>query len=309
MRWLALFVLSLLCMQATAGETRLTTNPSDDRSPAWSPDGTTIAFSSDRVAGIADIWLMDAGGEAVSIDRLTTNDDLWHDMDPCWYPDGSHLAFDLVDFTDWTNDIYAADSRGTDYGFYQLTYTHSAAYDHDPQCSRAGPSAIAFTSDRAGGEPDVWKMDSGGEWHWVHALTTHPAKDEMGSWAPAGNFIYFTSERSGGSCIWKMDSSGEAEGLWQITFSGLDSSPACSPDGTRLAFARAGLGIFVMDLGAGVENQVTDGAWDGSPTWSPDGQLLAFERLESNWDIWATDSTGASPVAKESWGRIKALFR
>lgn len=298
----------VLCVPATAIETQLTTSSADDRSPAWSPDGTTIAFSSDRQAGIGDIWLMDASGEVHGTQLVTINDDLWHDDHPSWYPDGMYLAFEVDDFSDWTSDIYAADYRGTDYGFYQLTYTPFTAYDLDPACSPVGGS-IAFSSDRSGGESDVWEMHAGGEYHWVFPLTTHPARDEMGSWSPDGSVIYFTSDRTGGSCIWKMDSSGEAHGVWQVTFSGLDSSPACSPDGSRVAFARAGAGIFVVDVADGHESQVTEGTSDGSPTWSPDCQCIAFERLAGGWDIWVTDSTGGTPVEQLSWGSIKALFR
>ena len=91
-------VLFALCLAAPAVETQLTTDSSDDRSPAWSPDGTTIAFSSDRVAGYADIWLMDAGGEALGASCVTTNDDRWHEFNPSWYPSGAYLAFETDDY-------------------------------------------------------------------------------------------------------------------------------------------------------------------------------------------------------------------
>jgi Tol biopolymer transport system component len=106
-----------------------------------------------------------------------------------------------------------------------------------------------------------------------------------------------------------MDAAGEEHGVWQVTYAGLDSSPSCAPDGSRLAFARDGTGIVVVDLASGEETQVTFGPSDGDPAWSPDGQLIAFERLVGNWDVWVTDDTGTSPVERWSWGRVKALFR
>jgi hypothetical protein len=72
-------------------QTRLTTRPEFDGSPAWSPDGTKIAFES-RPAGEeigSDIYVMNADGTGVT--RVTTNGD--EDVDPSWSPDGSRIAY------------------------------------------------------------------------------------------------------------------------------------------------------------------------------------------------------------------------
>jgi TolB protein len=60
---------------------RLTRNLADDISPAWSPDGRRIAFTSNR-AGNYDIYAMNADGRGLQ--RLTnTRAD---DVDPAWQP-------------------------------------------------------------------------------------------------------------------------------------------------------------------------------------------------------------------------------
>ena len=75
--------------------TRLTYNPAEDFSPAWSPDGTRIAFESDSdVAGgnperDMEIWLMDADGS----DPIQITHNALHDEGPAWSPDGSMLAY------------------------------------------------------------------------------------------------------------------------------------------------------------------------------------------------------------------------
>jgi Tol biopolymer transport system component len=56
--------------------------------PAWSPDGSQIAFSSNR-AGSYDIWLMSSDGTNL---RQLTDDFDW-DRAPSWSPDGSRIAF------------------------------------------------------------------------------------------------------------------------------------------------------------------------------------------------------------------------
>ena len=62
--------------------TRLTDDPAYDGAPAWSPDGTQLAFVSDR-SGIAQVYRMDANGDNVR--QLTT--DLQNDQ-PVWLPGG-----------------------------------------------------------------------------------------------------------------------------------------------------------------------------------------------------------------------------
>ena len=70
----------------------LTNSPAEDRDPAWSPDGSRIAFSSDRNGnrdGDFDIWVMNAdGSEAVSLTNTPSRE-----TQPDWSPDGSKLVF------------------------------------------------------------------------------------------------------------------------------------------------------------------------------------------------------------------------
>lgn len=68
--------------------TRLTSDAADDVSPSISPDGTRIAFASNR-SGNWDIYVMPVtGGQAVQV-----TDDPADDLSPSWSPDGSQLVF------------------------------------------------------------------------------------------------------------------------------------------------------------------------------------------------------------------------
>ncbi|MEU2609327.1 amidohydrolase family protein [Streptomyces albus] len=82
--------------------TQRTDGPWDDRGPAWSPDGTRIAFASERggdpVAGSPyRIWVLDL--RTGRLTRLTGNDDqdgplqdgAWEDFDPAWSADGERV--------------------------------------------------------------------------------------------------------------------------------------------------------------------------------------------------------------------------
>ena len=74
-----------------SGQTRLTNDQSEDDTPAWSPDGKQIAFTSDRdgIREESEVYVMDADGSQQS--RLT--DSAGFDAFPKWSPDGSKIAF------------------------------------------------------------------------------------------------------------------------------------------------------------------------------------------------------------------------
>lgn len=99
--------------------TRLTTNDDGiDYYPAWSPDGSKIAFASDRSSNphsyfaALDIWIMNANGS--NLRNLTNNG--YGDASPSWSPDGSQIAF-ITDRghpgTPYAWDIWIIDATGS----------------------------------------------------------------------------------------------------------------------------------------------------------------------------------------------------
>ncbi|MDX1995560.1 MAG: protein kinase [bacterium] len=117
----------------------LTDNVATDQWPAWSPDGSQIAFTSQR-DGNFEIYVMDADGENVR--RITENPaaDLW----VSWSPDGSQIAFQSN--RDGNLEIYVMNADGTDV----RRLTENDADDQWPDWSPNG--TIVFASNRDGNQ-------------------------------------------------------------------------------------------------------------------------------------------------------------
>jgi Tol biopolymer transport system component len=71
-----------------SGVTRLTTAPGADTEPAWSPDGSRIAFASQR-DGNFEIYVMRSDGSNPA--RITNH--VADDRSPAWSWDGTQIAF------------------------------------------------------------------------------------------------------------------------------------------------------------------------------------------------------------------------
>lgn len=99
--------------------------------PAWSPDGTKIAFANSRDDN-AEIYVINAGGG--NSQRLTTNSAA--DLTPCWSPDGTQIVF--ATNRDGNFEIYVMDSDGN----HQARLTTNPADDYDPAWQSLSNSPI-----------------------------------------------------------------------------------------------------------------------------------------------------------------------
>ena len=110
--------------------------------------------------------------------------------------------------------------------------------DDDAPTGTAGSSRLAFTSDREGGNIDIYATNADGSD--VRRLTTSAGEDSDASWSTSGR-IAFTSNRDGNTEIYTMNADGsDARRLTNNTRR--DELPVWSPDGSRIAFASDLLG-------------------------------------------------------------------
>ena len=92
--------------------TRITDVPRDDVWPTWSPDGTRLAFASNRDFN-SEIYLVNANGSGLT--RLTDNEAI--DATPAWSPDGTRIAF--YSSREGRRDVYVMSTDGS--GLVRLT--------------------------------------------------------------------------------------------------------------------------------------------------------------------------------------------
>ncbi|MGE0864365.1 MAG: protein kinase [Vicinamibacterales bacterium] len=183
-------------LQSTTGLTpiNLTTDSTvADRMPAFSPDGESIAFRSERDGG--GLFVMGRTGESVR--RLTRTG-----YQPAWFPDGRQIAFvsRLVDQAEGrggeVSELWAADLAG---GAPRQIYGGDAL---QPAVSPNGlriafwglptdPGQQRFLS----GNRDLWSVAADGSD--PRRLTDDLATEWNPVWSPDGQWLYFLSSQSG----------------------------------------------------------------------------------------------------------------
>jgi TolB protein len=84
---------------------RLTRSPARDSNPDWSPDGTRLAFQSNRHRNSDDLYSILSDGS--DLERLTTAP--MADWAPAWSPDGSQIAFTTANYDNGREDIAVLD--------------------------------------------------------------------------------------------------------------------------------------------------------------------------------------------------------
>jgi Tol biopolymer transport system component/serine/threonine protein kinase len=229
----------------------------NDFGAVWSPDGTQIAFKSDRDRNW-ELYAMDASGS--NIRRLT--DDPGHDETPAWSPDGKRIAFATK--RQGQEEIYVMNADGSD----QRNLTNHNAEDIVPTWSPDG-RFIAFSSNR-GGNYDVYVMDAdGGN---VRNLTNSRGDDGTPMWSPDGKSIVFYSTRDGNFEIYAMDADGGNQRNLTNNRAN-DIQPAWSPDSQQIAFVSrrdGSLELYVINAdGSNPRRLTNNNSDDYAPFWLP----------------------------------------
>lgn len=260
--------------------------------PMWS--GSDVVYVSDR-SGSENLWVQPAaGGSARALTSFTDGRLLF----PSITPDGRLVTFER-DFGIWTMQLpdgppvpVAITLRGA----RQRTAAEHLSLNDDFEDLALSPDGkkVAFT---VRGEVFATAAGDGGP---ATRVTTSLAAEEGISWAPDSRRIAYTSRRFGNPKLFLYDFGSNQER--QLTRgAGVDMTPRFSPDGSRVAYARDGREIRVVDLESGADTQVATGRlWrypfglDRPLVWSPDGEWIAFFSADDRTftNVWLVPTAG-----------------
>lgn len=199
----------------------LTSGVADDEWPSWSPDGTKLAFTSNR-DGHWEIYIMNADGS----DQRRVTRTPQHNWSPTWSFDGKKLLFSSFRDRNW--EVYAVNVDGAS----PTRLTDEPAEDQAPVWSPDG-RAIAFASKRTGSY-ELYLMNPDGSA--VTRLTQTNANNYSPTWSPDSRHMAFESNRDGHWQIYVMDGDGANPKNLSNTPSSNDQGASWSSDGQWIAF-------------------------------------------------------------------------
>ena len=224
--------------------TRLTTDAALDGHPSFSPNGSQIAFMSDRdLATAYDVFVMDADG----LNATNLTNQAGFDGNPSWSPDGLKIAFQ----SDRTGDheIHTMDPDGLN--VFQVT--SGSVLADAPHWPPDGAKLVY--SDGLPGDIVVIRADGTDAMN----LTNGAISGQNAAWSPDGTKIAFASNTGGDWEIYTIGADG-ASPTNLTNDAGADTMPYWSPDGTSIAFTsdRGGENqVYVMAAAGGAPTQLT----------------------------------------------------
>jgi len=243
--------------------TQLTSNPSDDLMPSVSPDGSRIAFASNR-SNNWDIYVISSsGGSAIQV-----TSDAAHELHPSWSPDGTHVVFSRLGAVSNRWEMWVTDVTNPG-------VAHFIGYGLFPEwCPVAGTGLasadkIVFQRSRERGDRAfaIWTID------YADGRTTNPTEIASSPIAACINPGWSLDGR------WISFATVPTPRLWDFR------DPLAAPPSADI--------WMIDDEGQGLVRLTSSESVDLMPSWAPDGQLLFVSNRGGIDNIWSLDAADA----------------
>jgi tricorn protease len=279
---------------------RLTSTPSEETDPYFSPDGSYIAFSS-TISGNTDVYVVPTGGGEPK--RLTYHPGV--DYVRGWTPDGKRVVFGSSRGTLPTpgaNSFFRLWTVGLDGGMEEmLPVPRAFTGSYSPDGKRIAYQQVGvamFAAAWAENQSSQWRRYRGGRTQPIRIMDLASFSEEKLAWTNSndtdpmwvGNTIYFLSDRDRTTNLYAYD--GDTKKLTQLTHHTDFDIMAASAGSDAIAYEQAGY-VHVLDLKTGESHQLNidvtgDFPWArpqmkrissliSSATLSPTGARAAFE--------------------------------
>ena len=242
--------------------TQLTNDPASDAMPVLSPDGSRVAFCSDR-SGNWDIYVMpSSGGNAVQI-----TSEFAAEVHPSWSSDGSRLVFGRLGQTSGRWEMWVVDVRSPGVAEF-IGYGMFPEWCPASGTGERSADRILFQRSRERGDRafGLWTIDydNGHVGNLTQLIASPLAAYINPCWSPDGRHIVFASVPTPSAWATSNASRPPSAELWMMPVDG----------GSRVALT-AGDSIDLM------------------PTWGPDNRIYFVSDRSGADNIWSLDLTPA----------------
>ena len=306
---------------------RLTTSPSPETAPAWSPDGRYIAF----LRQTPDVKTGGAWGEGMAIFSIPALGGperklgqsamtwirsglwLWSSARLAWSPNGKFLAIADKSAPQAPNSIFFLTVETGEKR--RITFPPAQWWGDDLPAFSPDGHTLAFLRGPGAQARDIFLLSLGPE----GTASGEPKRITFDDriiagldWTADGHELVFSSNRSNGQRLWRIAASrGRPEPL---SLGGENAvAPSISLHGARLAYTNKDVDTNIWRIerpqlmsrpstGGPPIKFIASTRQDNAPQFSPDGKKIAFQSSRSgSYEIWMCDSNGSNPVQLTSF--------
>jgi Tol biopolymer transport system component/DNA-binding winged helix-turn-helix (wHTH) protein len=273
-----------------------------DTTPAFSPDGKSLAFVRDTL-DVREIYVLPLPGgspQQITFDHADI-------QGITWTPESDKLIF--ASSRQGQTSLWRISASG---GTPQRLPIAGAGWAMRPALNRKG-NRLAYTSVTY--SSSLWRASLTPDHKVIRPLEhfiSSTGLEEGPQYSPDGKHIVFQSTRTGYHEIWRADADGSNPIQLTHFAKNLTGTPRWSPDSRWISFDSRPEGhshVFIINAEGGQPREVTrGGSENGVASWSTDGKwLFVASNRSGSWEVWKITPEGTSATQITHHGGFTAL--